>query len=516
MDVLDIIELAKIFQTFTNSSALLISKQKSAQQTLYDIVESYPLQEPVISTQWLKILNKFSEFTSSAYKDQGQILGKVTNPIYHHVILSKPTTHKIELKVRYKDEPTPLPSAVKTMPYLTAIASVAATVLVEQKRLPITEQEFHFWAITYLHFCSTISEPMNNDPRFRPIADLWAKPLPPSAHERIQLLDTTQPSAFYQRLQLHASQFYQRSTPAICAMCGWGLRSSYELYKHWKHTHNNDPNFWKYWEGVCHDCHLPIPFGGRGYHQEFCFGYKGLGSLYLAETSYPRFRSLLFQNEGSWIPIKELLADANRMLLGDEGNPYETSLDDERFLFILESFNYRMLDKPRIGDFNENIYKRVHGYLVEFVGSHRGTGAVRPANVTPLAEWARLPGFVGKLLAQGQLSDFDAATWLRRYKIVCYLALQSAFAPADGHLAGAMFPTCRVLPCAGYHLYDTVDALLAHLRRCHEPILASLKPESYQICRLVEEAPPASNKAVGPARALQQFIKNEPTDSAWN
>ncbi|KAF3170977.1 hypothetical protein TWF225_010716 [Orbilia oligospora] len=493
MDPHEIVEIARIFHTTAYKTFLLISNVKPPQVLLEEMVQSYPVGGLILHHgPCVEILYRFLQFTEKEGNSMGGIHTEFTQQIFDHLNKLSPTVHGVQFQAFDQLDPTALTSAAKVIPFLIAIASVAITVA---SKLDCSDAEFGWrrWTISYLHFCFITSQPSTNDGRFRlklqrghlkpvsgfvtfPQSDVpyaYRKATPangtqaPTTFNTLDLSCPRTPQLRLSLLKLHAIQFGKLKPDVRCAICGWRSHSSYYLHGHWLKTHAAHPEFRLYWPETCTFCGIDIPHGGYKYHEQFCYGYGGLGTADLVEASYSVYGKIIFRINGPETSIWKQLEDADNILLNSTKERSNTLFGDERILFILESFNIRMWFVTPSEAPDRVIYESVHQKLINLATEKKGTGANRAANIAPLGIWIGLPGLVRRLLGQGDLGESDAEAWFRRYKVVCLMALQKVFGPTHGHLADAMFPFCRISPCHGNRVHQTPAELTAHMRCCH-------------------------------------------------
>ncbi|KAF3221108.1 hypothetical protein TWF106_006433 [Orbilia oligospora] len=486
MDPHEVVEIARIFHTIAYKTVLLISNVKSPQVLLEEMVQSYPVGGLVLHHHpCVEILYKFFQFTEEEGNSMGGIHTEFTQRMFDHLNKLSPTVHGVQFQAFGQRGPTVLTSAAKAIPFLIAIASVAITVA---PKLDCSDAEFDWrrWTISYLHFCFIILQPSRNDGRFRlkSASDFVTSPQSDVlyAYRKATLANGTQgPTTFnalglsrrqapqlrLSLLKLHAIQFGKLKPDVRCAICGWRSHSAYYLHGHWLKTHAAHPEFCLYWPETCTFCGIDIPHCGHKYHEQFCYGYGGLGTADLVEASYSVYGKIIFRINGPGVSIWRKLEDADNILLNNTKERSNTLFGDERVLFILESFNTRMCFVTPSKAPDRVTYERVHQKLINLATEKKGTGINRAANVAPLAIWMGLPGLVRRLLGQGDLGESDAEAWFRRYKVVCLMALQKVFGPTHGHPADAIFPFCWIFPCHGHQAYQTPAELTAHMRCCH-------------------------------------------------
>ncbi|KAF3221104.1 hypothetical protein TWF106_006429 [Orbilia oligospora] len=421
MDPQEVVELARIRHNFACGMVGLMSKGKSPENVLLDLLISHPIEGSVLDIrQCLNLLSEFKQFALQKYGNSPKNPTRITFQIQKHLPEGTPTINEIQYLANVgQHKSTNAMSPIEKMPFLMGIASVAVNIADRLRSYSVTKFDRHRWIVTYLNFAAVTFGPPTNYQLFhlRPVSNT-PKELPQSyaCQQALYLNPST-------HLQWHANEFNQLGTSAQCVMCGLQLKSRYHLHTHWLSTHGGHPEFQKYWPTICCYCNIAIPYQGYEYHQQFCFGYGGLGLADLFGNSYSSFLNVLFRDDLPPLPpasILEQLECAADIFQKGLGAWSSTFLNDERLLFILGSFNIRMLSGAPADDINSVVYDKVHKQLVHLADYFLNKCSIsqRPANISPLAVWTGLPGLVRDLVRRGQLDGPDALVCFQRYKVV--------------------------------------------------------------------------------------------------
>ncbi|KAK6495759.1 hypothetical protein TWF481_002806 [Arthrobotrys musiformis] len=394
----------------------------------------------------------------------------------------------------------PPPGGINKIPSLMKLASAASSIFQKGR---FTPNDIRQWGLVFFNFCSAISEPPQTDAQLSLSTnfDVLKSLTPYTVCKNSKPFDMESTSRISANtlLSAHADQFSDNNQHFECVLCSAQTHSLFILTVHWGEEHSDHEDFSQYWPDACADCGFLVPYGGLGFHKQFCNGAGGLGDPAIIEKLYPCFRDMAFRiNNDSIDPPtstprpgskirRELLAVLSMAREVATLSEWDSLLGDQKLPFIIRIFHKRMLSIEASGGTDEGklkVYKIVRKRLIELAVQQIQIAQNQPASdakprtrhTSQLSEWAKLPALVRGLLETGVVGEADATSWLQGYKRVCYVVLRNVCAPSVIHLAHAMFPFCHIESCGsvGCHRYESPHFLVMHIKLYHKPRVRDL------------------------------------------